>query len=80
MPPAVTPVGTAPDVTVTLAPVTANGSAGGNLPTLEIPRQAAQVGVRLTGDVGDVEYLTAEVAPARAPDEVRRWRGCEVAR
>lgn len=73
-PPAAAPVGTAPDVTVTLAPVTANGPAGGSLPTLEIPRQAAQVGLRLTGEVGDVEHLTAEMAPVTAPDEVRRWR------
>ena len=68
------PVGTAPDVTVTLTPVAAQGPAGGSLVTLEIPRQAAQVGVRLTGELGDVEHLTAEMAPASAPDEVRRWR------
>ena len=73
-PPAATPVGTAPEVTVTLAPVTANGPAGGELPMLEIPRQAAQVGLRLTGEVGDVEHLTVEMAPVTAPDEVRRWR------
>jgi hypothetical protein len=73
-PPATTPVGTAPDVTVTLAPVTTNGPAGGRLPTLEIPRQTAQVGVRLTGAVGDVEHLTVEMAPMTAPDEIRRWR------
>jgi hypothetical protein len=71
-PPATTSAGTAPDVTVTLAPATTN--AGGTLPTLEIPRQAAQVGVRLTGVVGDVEHLTAEMAPMTAPDEIRRWR------
>ncbi len=73
-PPAAPLVGTAPDVTVTLAPVTTNGPAGGGLPTLEIPRQAAQVGLRLTGAVGDVEHLTAEMAPMTAPDEIRRWR------
>jgi hypothetical protein len=67
------PIGTAPDVTVTLAPVPAQGSAG-SVATLEIPPQAAQVGVRLTGELGDVEHLTAEMAPASAPDEVRRWR------
>jgi hypothetical protein len=73
-PPAATPVGTAPDVTVTLAPVAAHGPADGSLPTLEIPRQAAQVGVRLTGEVGEVEHLTVEMAPVTAPDAVRRWR------
>jgi hypothetical protein len=72
--PATPPIGTAPDVTVTLAPVTANGPAGGALPALEIPRRAAQVGVRLIGEVGDVEHLTAELVPVTAPDEVRRWR------
>lgn len=72
-PPASTPVGAAPDVAVTLAPVSADGPAGG-LPTLEVPRRAAQLGVRLTGEVGDVEHLTAEVAPVTAPDAVRRWR------
>jgi hypothetical protein len=71
--PAAGPVGTAPDVTVTLRPVAAQGPAG-SLPTLEIPRQAAQLGLRLTGELGDVEHLTAEMAPASAPDEVRRWR------
>jgi hypothetical protein len=54
--------------------VTPQGPAGGSLPTLEIPRQAAQVGVRLTGELGDVEHLTAEMAPVNAPDEIRRWR------
>jgi hypothetical protein len=67
------PVGTAPDVTVTLTPVSAQGPAGG-LATLQIPRQATQVGVRLTGKLGDVDHLTAEMAPVSAPDEVRRWR------
>jgi hypothetical protein len=72
--PATTPVGTAPEVTVTLAPITTADPAGGALPRLEIPRQAAQVGIRLTGEVGDVEHLTAEMAPLTAPDEIRRWR------
>jgi hypothetical protein len=67
------PAGTAPAVTVTLTPVTTRGAAGG-LATLEIPRQAAQVGVRLKGELGDVEHLTAEMAPVHAPDQVRRWR------
>jgi len=71
--PGSTPAGTAPSVTVTVAPATtAPGPAG--LPTLEIPRDAAQVGVRLLGDLGELEHLTAEMAPATAPDEVRRWR------
>jgi hypothetical protein len=73
-PPAAIPVGTAPDVTVTLVPISVTGQAPGGTPTLEIPRAAAQVGVRLTGEVGDVEHLTAEMAPVSAPDEVRRWR------
>lgn len=65
------PVGTAPAATVTLAPLT---TAGASEPTLTIPRSAAQVGLRLTGDLGDVEHLTAEVAPAASPDDARRWR------
>ena len=65
------PVGIAPAATVTLAPVTV---AGASQPTLTIPRTAAQVGLRLTGDLGDVEHLTAEVAPAASPDDARRWR------
>jgi hypothetical protein len=68
------PVGTAPEVTVTLAPVTAQRPTAGSLATLEIPRHAAQVGVRLMGELGEVEHLTAEMAPVNAPDHVRRWR------
>ena len=64
-------MGTAPDVTVTLAPA-ATGSAEPQ--TLAISRAAAQVGLRLTGEMGELEHLTAEVAPANAPDDVRRWR------
>ncbi len=64
-------VGTAPDVTVTLAP---GAAASAEPPTLVIPRTAAQVGLRLTGEMGEVEHLTAEVAPANAPDDARRWR------
>jgi len=72
--PGSTPVGTAPSVTVTVAPTTATGPGPAGLPTLEIPREAAQVGIRLLGDVGELEHLTAEMAPVTAPDEVRRWR------
>lgn len=64
----------APSATVTVAPVTADGPGLAGLPILEIPADAAQVGVRLLGAVGEVEHLTAEMAPAKAPDEVRRWR------
>ena len=64
-------VGTAPDVTVTLAPA---ATASAEPPTLVIPRTAAQVGLRLTGEMGELEHLTAEVAPASAPDDARRWR------
>ena len=35
--------------------------------TLVIPRTAAQVGLRLTGDVAEPAHLMAEVAPANAP-------------
>ena len=69
--PADTLVGTAPDVTVTLAP---GATASAEPPTLVIPRTAAQVGLRLTGEMGELEHLTAEVAPANAPDDARRWR------
>jgi hypothetical protein len=68
------PAGTAPAVTITLTPMTAEGPGAGGLPMLEIPRQVAQVGVRLRGELGAVEHLTAEMAPVRAPDQVRRWR------
>ena len=64
-------MGTAPDVTVTLVPA---ATASAEPATLVIPRTAAQVGLRLTGDVGELEHLTAEVAPANAPDDARRWR------
>ena len=69
--PADTLVGTAPDVTVTLVPA---ATASAEPATLVIPRTAAQVGLRLTGDVGELEHLMAEVAPASAPDDARRWR------
>jgi len=72
--PAATPVGTAPTVTVAVAPVTADGAGAGGVSTLEIPRDTAQVGVRLRGELGDLDGLIAEIAPAAAPDEIRRWR------
>lgn len=72
--PDTTPVGTAPSVTVAVAPVTADGAGPGGVPTLEIPRDTAQVGVRLLGELGDLDGLIAEIAPAAAPDEIRRWR------
>ena len=64
------PVGIAPEVTLTLAP--ADGTA--EPPLLTFSRSAAQVGLRLTGDLGEIDHLTAEVAPIAAPDDARRWR------
>ncbi|MGD9903805.1 MAG: hypothetical protein AB7U83_10065 [Vicinamibacterales bacterium] len=72
--PGTAPVGMAPSVTVTVSPITPDGPGPNGPPTLEIPRDAAQIGVRLLGAPGEVEHLTAEMAPAQAPDEVRRWR------
>jgi hypothetical protein len=64
--------GLAPDVMVTL---TAAGPGGVNAaPTLAFSRSAAQVGLRLAGDLGEIDHLTAEVAPLSAPDDARRWR------
>jgi hypothetical protein len=65
------PVGLAPDVTVTLAPV---ATSVGEPPHLVIAQRAAQVGLRLTGELGEIDHLTAEVAPIAAPDDARRWR------
>ena len=62
----------APDVTLTLAPVAARAAA--EMPVLTFSRSAAQVGLRLTGDLGEIDHLTAEVAPIAAPDDARRWR------
>lgn len=67
-----TAVGVAPVATVTLRPVAA--SPAGEPPVLVIPRDAAQVGLRLTGELGEIDHLTAEVAPAGSPDDARRWR------
>ncbi len=64
-------VGTAPDATVSL---TAVAAVAGVPPTLTFTREAAQVGLRLTGEIGEIDQLTAEVAPASAPDDARRWR------
>ena len=41
--------------------------------TLTIPPDAGQVSLRLPGELGDVDQLTAEISPADAPDEVKRW-------
>jgi hypothetical protein len=67
------PVGTAPAASVTLEP------AWYGIPPesveLAIPRDAAQVGVRLKGDdLIEVDQMIAEVAPANHPDQVKRWR------
>jgi hypothetical protein len=40
---------------------------------LTIPPGAAQVSLRLAGELGDVNQLTAEISPAGAPDQVKRW-------
>ena len=64
------PVGIAPEVTLTLAPVADTAEP----PLLTVSRSAAQVGLRLTGELGEIDHLTAEVAPVTAPDEARRWR------
>lgn len=40
---------------------------------LTIPPDAGQVSLRLPGELGDVDQLTAEISPADAPDEVKRW-------
>ena len=70
--PAGAPVGMAPDVMLTLAP--AVDRAAEDMPVLAFSRSAAQVGLRLTGDLGEIDHLTAEVAPIAAPDDPRRWR------
>lgn len=67
-----TPVGMAPEVTLTLAPVA--GGAAAEPPVLAFPRSAAQIGLRLTGDIVEIDHLMAEVAPIAAPDDARRWR------
>lgn len=38
-----------------------------------LPDDASQVLLRLSGPLGDVERLIAEVAPAANPDAARRW-------
>ena len=40
---------------------------------LTLPPDAAQISLRLPGELGDVDQLTAEISPADAPDEVKRW-------
>ena len=40
---------------------------------LTIPPDAGQVSLRLPGELGDVDQLTAEISPADAPDDVKRW-------
>lgn len=40
---------------------------------LTLPPDAGQISLRLPGDLGDVDQLTAEISPADAPDEVKRW-------
>lgn len=69
--PAGTPVGTAPAATVTLE---AGAPSEGGPPTLVVPRDAAQVGLLLRGSLGEIDHLTAEVAPVASPDDARRWR------
>ena len=44
------------------------------MPVLAFSRSAAQIGLRLTGDLGEIDHLTAEVAPIATPDDARRWR------
>jgi hypothetical protein len=66
------PRGVAPAVTVTLDPAWY-----GVVPDaveLSIPKDAAQVGLRLKGEVTEIDQLIAEVAPANHPDQVTRWR------
>lgn len=41
--------------------------------TLSMPPGAAQVILRLAGDVADVDQLVAEIGPAGAVDRARRW-------
>ena len=46
----------------------------GSLPAaMTIPPDAGQVSLRLPGEFGDVDQLTAEISPADAPGEVKRW-------
>lgn len=40
---------------------------------LTLPPGAAQISLRLPGELGDVDQLTAEISRAEAPDEVKRW-------
>lgn len=40
---------------------------------LTLPPGAGQISLRLPGELGDVDQLTAEISPAGAPDEVKRW-------
>lgn len=66
--PAVPPRAAAPVPALTLTLESASQPAA-----LTIPPGAGQVSLRLPGELGDVDQLTAEVSPAEAPDEVKRW-------
>jgi len=66
--PAVPPRAAAPVPALTLTLDSASQPAA-----LTIPPDAGQVSLRLPGELGDVDQLTAEISPADAPDEVKRW-------
>lgn len=67
-PPGARPVAAAPVPAVTLTLDSAPQPA-----VLTLPPDAGQISLRLPGELGDVDQLTAEISPAGAPDEVKRW-------
>lgn len=58
-------------VVLTLAPVAARG--GGDTTSLRVPTSAAQVQLRLVGDLPPADALTAEVTSMDAAETSRRW-------
>ena len=67
------PAPAAPRAAALVPAVTVTLDSASQPAVLTLPPDAGQISLRLPGELGDVDQLTAEISPVDAPDEVKRW-------